>query len=100
MTKDLLTLKRTHFVLWRLQNPNPAPKLVIGQFQAGNPPRFVKEDRFTLKRNGEHTDLWEVAASHCHLSENVVYHYWFEVNDVTPGRTTGTRIQITDPTAT
>jgi pullulanase len=96
--QDLLSLKRTHFVLWRLKTPVPPPVLVIGRFQPGNPSTFVGEQRFTLKVHPAHGDLWVIPSTDCKLTEGTVYHYWFEVNDTR--RAEGARIQITDPTAT
>ena len=48
MKVDLLIRRETKFVLWRPKNTTTPPKLVIGQFQAGNPPTLVNEQTFNL----------------------------------------------------
>ena len=57
MPVDLLAPKATHFVLWHPKNIVPAPQLVIGQFQPGNPPTLAKEQRFALQRSSGFADL-------------------------------------------
>ncbi len=99
MGSDLLRRKATHFVLWRPRDTTPPPALVIGQFVAGNPPDFAGERRINLERSPEHADLWQVPAADCNLVVGQVYHYWFEIADSNPGRTSGQPIRVTDPTA-
>ena len=92
----LFELKKTAFVLWHPHNINPnPPTLVIGQFQAGNPPSLVNRQVFPLTQKG---DLWSIDATKCGLIDGQVYHYWFEVTDSSPTRD-GSRISCTDPTA-
>src|SRR2546426_12429356 len=81
MKVDLLTRRETRFVLWRPKNTTTAPKLVIGQFQAGNPPTLAGEQTFNLTGAAGFPDLWEIAASACHLTDGEIYHYWFEIDD-------------------
>ncbi|HEY8036597.1 MAG TPA: alpha-amylase family glycosyl hydrolase [Methylobacter sp.] len=92
----LFTLKKTAFVLWNPHRINPhPPTLVIGQFQAGNPPSLANRQVFPLTQQG---DLWSIDAAKCKLIDGQVYHYWFEVSDSSPTRD-GSRIVCTDPTA-
>jgi len=92
----LFELKKTAFVLWypHYSNPEP-PALVIGQFQAGNPPSLINRQSFPLTQQA---DLWSIAAAQCGLVDGQVYHYWFEVSDSSPTRDSS-RISCTDPLA-
>jgi pullulanase len=94
----LLERKRSHFVLWLPAAAAP-PKLVIGRFEAGNPPRLAEEQVIPLAPSGDSGELWEVAAAQCRLREDTVYHYWFEVEDTLPYRSEHPRLRCTDPTA-
>lgn len=94
----LFGLKKSAFVLWSPHRINPAPTLVIGQFQAGNPPSLANRQVFPLTQQEAHPDLWSIDASQCGLINGQVYHYWFEVSDSSPTRD-GSRISCTDPTA-
>ena len=94
----LFTLKKSAFVLWSPHHINPAPTLIIGQFQAGNPPTLANRQEFSLTQQEAQPDLWSINAAQCGLSEGRVYHYWFEVSDSSPTRD-GSRISCTDPTA-
>jgi len=92
----LFELKKTAFVLWLPYNVNPEPPtLVIGQFQAGNPPSLANRQVFPLTQQA---NLWSIEAAQCGLTDGQVYHYWFEVSDSSPTRD-GSRIACTDPTA-
>ena len=99
MPFDLLQRKRTHFVLWRPRIKDPPPALVIGTFQAGNPPSFALLNRVDLAPSQVSADLWEVAAAACGLTDDRVYHYWLEVANANPKTRSAARIQCTDPTA-
>src|SRR5262245_63138327 len=94
----LFGLKETAFVLWRPRNTAVAPKLVIGQFEPGNPPGLADRQEFTLEPLPDHPDLWSADAIACGLLDGQTYHYWFEVTDSSPFRN-GQRILCTDPTA-
>ena len=98
MKAHLFELKRTAFVLWRPHNTQVAPKLVLGQFQAGNPPTLSNRREFELQQMPEHVDLWGIGAGACGLVDGQVYYYWFEVTDSSPFRD-GRRILCTDPAA-
>lgn len=98
MGTHLETLKKTSFVLWHPHKTQPAPKLVIGQFQAGNPPTLADRREFDLAPVAGINELWSIKASQCGLTSSRVYHYWFEVSDNNPARV-GRRILCTDPTA-
>ena len=91
-------LKKTSFVLWHPNKTQPAPKLVIGRFQAGNPPTLADRRVFDLSPMVGSNDLWSIKAAQCGLANGQVYHYWFEVSDSSPVRD-GRRILCTDPTA-
>jgi hypothetical protein len=63
----LFELKKTAFVLWNSHNINPEPPtLIIGQFQAGNPPSLANRKEFPLKQQ---EDLWSIDAAKCGLSD-------------------------------
>lgn len=94
----LLALKKTAFVLWRPCHVDPTPRLVIGQFEYGNPPRLANRKVFPLNQHQDHPDLWTIEATQCGLINGQVYHYWFEVSDSSPTRDS-TLITCTDPTA-
>lgn len=98
MSAHLFELKRTLFVLWRPGNPWPAPRLVIGWFQPGNPPALINQQVYELAEQPGQPGLWAIPAAHCGLVDGNVYHYWFEVTDSSPYRN-GWRILITDPLA-
>ena len=99
MRSAMLDRKRTQFLLWRPQATPNAPLLIIGRFQAGNPPTLAGERRLTLAPTAGVTNLWEIAAADCGLQDGIVYHYWFEVDDTNPSRHPPQRIQCTDPMA-
>jgi len=100
----ILERKRTHFVLWRPGLDAAAPKLVIGKFKDGNPPTLGSARTIEMVAspvNGGHgpTDLWEVDASTCGLSDSEVYHYWFGITNTNPYSGSGIQLMITDPCA-
>jgi pullulanase len=98
MAVQFFDLKRTGFVLWRPLNRDRPPALVIGEFQAGNPPALVNRQRFDLAALPSHPDVFTISANRCGLADGHVYHYWFEVTDSSPDRD-GRRIPCTDPAA-
>ena len=98
MAAHLIGLKRKAFVLWRPLNAVPTPKLLIGEFQAGNPNVLKNRQKFDLKQLPDHGDLWAIDAAECGLTNGQVYHYWFEVLDSSRDDTPRP-IQCTDPTA-
>ncbi len=98
MAIHLLDLKQSKFLLWRPANTAIAPQLVIGEFQAGNPPTLANPQQFKLTLQSGTSDLWGIDAADCGLTNGKVYHYWFEVTDSSPFRN-GSRILCTDPTA-
>ena len=63
MVAHIFQLKQTSFVLWRPGNSSIAPKLVIGEFSAGNPPALANEQTFDLALSPGTTDLWCIAAT-------------------------------------
>lgn len=99
LTSDLLNRKANAFVLWHPKAASAPPALVIGTFQAGNPPTLAGERHIALAPVAGLNDLFAVPASDCGLQDGQVYHYWFEVDDTDPNRPPGNRIRCTDPAA-
>jgi 1,4-alpha-glucan branching enzyme len=102
MPVDLLSRKKTHFVLWRPSTSEPAPTLYIGNIQPNNLDRLQKLKEFPLKQSIEFPELWEVSAQECGLSEGQVYFYWFKVRNSDPYDLANASqiLYCTDPTAT
>src|SRR5205823_4804697 len=96
---DLLERRTTHFVLWHPHTPAPVPELIIGRFQPGNPPSLREEQRFPLSAVQDFPDLFSIAAADCNLKDGQVYHYWYEIEDSTPGHSRRLRVRCTDPLA-
>jgi len=94
----LLTRKQTAFVLWRVANPVPPPKLILERIAAGAPVTVTSHTEHALALVAGFTDLWEIPVAACGLIEGETYHYWFEVTVPRPGG--AVRVRITDPTAT
>ena len=94
----IFELKKHSFVLWYPLAKHPVPRLIIGQFKAGNPPTLANERSFDLALTAPYADVWTVNAADCGLQDGAVYHYWFEVTD-THSLSAGARIRVTDPTA-
>ena len=99
MNVNLLTRRETKFVFWRPKNTTTPPKLVIGQFQAGNPPSMIHQQTLAMTTTAGFPDLWEIDASECHLSDDTIYHYWFEIDDSDDEKNPKQRIRIADPAA-
>ena len=95
---NIFTRKEQNFVLWRVAQTTPPPKLIIGQLKPGAPITFQNEQQFALRQATDFADLWEIPAAECNLTNGQVYHYWFEVTDAHRKRT-GQRIRVTDPFA-
>ena len=98
---DILIRRQTRFVLWcpaAVANP---PELIIGQLQNGNPPAFRQLARRVLQPaagpGGTIAGLFELDAGVLGLTDGQTYHYWFEVDDTSPGG--AGRVQTTDPLA-
>jgi pullulanase len=98
---DILRRRQTQFVLWSPASVASSPELIIGQLQNGNPPKFTRLARKALQRAagdvGTPGGLFELDASNLGLADGQTYHYWFEVQDTSPGGSG--RVQITDPLA-
>ncbi|MGB8381403.1 MAG: alpha-amylase family glycosyl hydrolase, partial [Dermatophilaceae bacterium] len=98
---DLLKRRETRFVLWCPSAPANPPQLVIGQIQNGNPPIFNQLARRPLQRASDAgtpiDGLWELDPATVGLADGQTYHYWFEVDNTSPGGSG--RIQVTDPLA-
>jgi pullulanase len=98
---DILRRRQTQFVLWCPVTVASSPELIIGQLQNGNPPKFEPLATRALQRAsgdvGTLGGLFELDASNLGLADGKTYHYWFKVQDTSPGGTD--RVQITDPLA-
>src|SRR5690349_14082105 len=96
---DLLMHKKTHFALWLPAVTEPAPRLIIGTFQQGDPPTLAQQQEFTLSPSTKGSGLWDIAAKDCQLTNGTIYHYWFEVTDSNRYKGSHPRILCTDPFA-
>ena len=94
---NILTRRQTHFVLWCPAAVAGAPELIIGQLQNGNPPTFKELACKVLHPAVVGGGLFELDASTLGFTDGQTYHYWFEVDDTSPGATG--RVQTTDPLA-
>ena len=99
---DLLDRRQTRFVLWCPAAPSNPPELVIGQIINGNPPTFQqlgtnKALQPATNAAGPIDGLWELDPATLSLTDGETYHYWFEVDNRSPGGSG--RIQVTDPLA-
>lgn len=98
---DLLARRQTGFVLWCPTPPANPPELILGRIRNGNPPTFEQLTRQSLQpaagAGGPIAGLWELAADSLGLVDGEVYHYWFEVDNRSPGGSG--RIQVADPLA-
>lgn len=101
MAWSLRERKQTHFVLWRKGSVDPPPKLVIGVgvFKLDSPPVLTEQRTVAMLPVGDADDLWELPAAGLGLREGQVYHYWFEVPDTAPFRTSRGTLRCTDPAA-
>jgi pullulanase len=95
----LLSRKRTHFVLLQPRHTETSPQLVIGRFQAGNPPTLADDHVFDLQESSSLEGLWEIKASDCGLEDGKTYHYWFRLQDGHPQSDRNAVLDCTDPTA-
>lgn len=79
MNTNLLDRKLTHFVLWAPGQTGPL--LVIGELKFGAPPVLNGEHTFSLAAVDSVSGLFDIATHSCGLTDEHVYHYWFEVDD-------------------
>lgn len=102
MPTDLLSRKKTHFVLWRPGASEPTPALYIGNLTPDDPDRLQKLKEFPLKQSTEFPELWEISAEECGLIDGKVYYYWFKVRNTDPYDPVNSSqiLYCTDPTAT
>jgi len=87
-------------MLWFPAHPPNArePHLVLGTLDDG-PPKSVYEESITPFVPSDQPDLWELDPKNISpaLVDGKVYHYWYEINDISPeGRGV---IRVTDPLA-
>src|SRR5437868_3616155 len=95
---DLLARRASHFLLWRPNASLTPPRLIVGKFQAGNPPMLAGERRLTMRAAPDVNGLWELAAADCGFADGDIIHYWFEVEDTHPQGNRST-VRCTDPAA-
>ncbi|MBG1242167.1 alpha-amylase family glycosyl hydrolase [Nostoc sp. NZL] len=101
MPTDLLSRKKTHFVLWRPGASEPSPTLYIGSTPPSNPEPLTKFREIPLRQSTQFPELWEVSAQEVGLSEGQVYFYWFKVRNSDGYSDNANQIiYATDPTAT
>ncbi|HEY9596494.1 MAG TPA: alpha-amylase family glycosyl hydrolase [Cyanophyceae cyanobacterium] len=102
MPADLLSRKKTHFVLWRPGASEPTPTLYIGSIDSEKPNQLAPLGEFPLKPSSEFPELWEVSAQDCGLTEGTVYYYWFKVRNTEPYDPANANqiMYCSDPTAT
>ncbi|MFN6463756.1 MAG: alpha-amylase family glycosyl hydrolase [Nostoc sp. DedVER02] len=102
MPIDLLTRKKTHFVLWRVGASELAPTLYIGNTTPESPDRLAQFREIPLRQSAEFPELWEVSAQESGLVEGQVYFYWFKVRNSDPYSSANINqiLYCTDPTAT
>jgi hypothetical protein len=77
-------------VLWHSKPAAAPPLLLIGEFQAGNPPSLKNAKGFPLVPVPRFSDLFTIPAASCGLTDGTIYHYFFESAD---------GLQTTDPAA-
>ncbi|HVY36629.1 MAG TPA: alpha-amylase family glycosyl hydrolase [Polyangia bacterium] len=99
MVPDILARRQLAFVLWRPGQTAVPPSLVIGTFNAGPPASLKGERTLAMRPVAGFSDLYELPAAACGLTDGTVYHYWFEVADTDVYLRAPGRIRITDPTA-
>ncbi|MEH2453224.1 hypothetical protein [Nostoc sp.] len=102
MLIDLLSRKKTHFVLWRPGASELAPTLYIGNTAPESPDRLAQFKEVPLRQSTEFPELWEVSAQESGLTEGQVYFYWFKVRNSDPYDSANANqiLYCTDPTAT
>ncbi|MEH1866109.1 MAG: alpha-amylase family glycosyl hydrolase [Nostoc sp.] len=102
MPIDLLSRKKTHFVLWRVGASELAPTLYIGNTTPESPDRLSQFKEIPLRQSAEFPELWEVSAKESGLTEGQVYFYWFKVRNSDPYAAANANqiLYCTDPTAT
>jgi pullulanase len=100
MDFDILTLRKTKFVLWAPKQLAQAPLLILGTLDQGVPATFQRRINQPLQAAaGDNAPfLWELPCSSLGL-EDGVYHYWFQINDTSPATSLGDML-VTDPFAT
>src|SRR5260370_31389437 len=83
---DLLERRASHFLIWRPNRSTVPPKIVIGRFQAGNPPTLAGERRLSLTAAPGANGLWLIAPRDCGLTQGNTFHYSFPVEATHPQR--------------
>ncbi|HEY2404498.1 MAG TPA: alpha-amylase family glycosyl hydrolase [Polyangiaceae bacterium] len=86
------------FVLWRPARTEPAPKVRVVTFVAGNPPSEALLFEAPLRQNDAFPDLWQLPLAGLPLVPGTVYHYWFLITNDRPGEPQ-VEVRVTDPFA-
>ncbi|HYV38741.1 MAG TPA: alpha-amylase family glycosyl hydrolase [Gemmataceae bacterium] len=101
ISADILDRRTDRFVIWIPSPQATPPRLIIGTIRNGNPPTFIALPDVVLAKAsgaaGETGGLWEIPAAGCGLTKDVVYHYWFEVDDSRSTNQPKGRVAVTDP---
>jgi glycosidase len=98
ITADILDRRVDSFLLWSPRIQSKPIQLLIGELVPGNPPIIDNVRRISLGTVPGCDGLYSVAAADCGLADNMVYHYWFEVDDSRSAQAR-TRVAVTDPFA-
>jgi hypothetical protein len=96
---DILNRRFEAFVLWAPEPEPPftkPPELVLGRVEHDWPHSFRKVFKRPLSESRDHPDLWELDPR-SDLTDGMVYHYWFEIEDSSPDRRGA--MCVTDPLA-
>jgi pullulanase len=97
---DLMARRADGFVLWRPARTAVAPRVEIVELTPGNPPTETLISSEALIQSSTFPDLWELplAKVATKLTEGTVYHYWFVVDNDSPG-SDHSAVRCTDPLA-
>src|SRR5215510_1576748 len=68
-TANLLVRKASHFLLWWPTESATPPRLILGTFQAGNPPTLAGERHLPMTAVPGVNGLWHIAAAECGLAD-------------------------------
>lgn len=105
VSTDLMTLRKTHFTLWRPGNVNQSQKpiLCLGKLEyVNNDLEYRRLKEIELTQCVNFPELWMIDArdSLLSLQENQVYYYWFKVKNTNPYDNSDEELYCTDPFAT
>ncbi|MCX8130623.1 MAG: alpha-amylase family glycosyl hydrolase [Clostridia bacterium] len=99
MQTDIFSIRKKSFVLWRPANTDIPPKLILGEFRAGNPCTFKVLSETELSPHPEYQDLWLLPVDKLNMEDEKIYLYFFEITNSNVYSNTGKRVWCTDPMA-